>query len=401
VSGGLSHTLTPSYTRLAAWGQLAPLSVLYIRAGVEPGLYFGTFGSLLSLDSYGSPFADDQRRLRKQEAGAGTGLRLFVAPSLRVRAGTFAASATVSLESWRSSAEGPYYYEPGRDTILRAAGDELVNVSAVLVRQLSRPGGGRLTYGLSYEMTHVPGAGNRSQRLGLVAVRRLASKHLGLPSPSLAARVGYYVSDPNRDGQLSLALGISVEREHWAAGSAARGRHERRAGGRRAVVAKCRVRSPKEIAPVKNLVTAAVLLCATTLLAAEATRYGKPLTVKETTTVSDILANPGQYDGKRVKVEGAVVDVCKMRGCWIKIAGDKDFESIQFKVDDGVITFPASARGKTALIEGVVSVTTQSVEEQKTHGEHLAKEQGKPFDPKSVTGPKTVIMLKGEGAEIR
>ena len=90
-----------------------------------------------------------------------------------------------------------------------------------------------------------------------------------------------------------------------------------------------------------------------------------------------------------------------MRGCWIKIAGDKDFESIQFKVDDGVITFPVSARGKTALVEGIVSVTTQSVEEQKTHAEHMAKEQGKPFDPKSVTGPKTVIMLKGEGAEIR
>ena len=31
----------------------------------------------------------------------------------------------------------------------------------------------------------------------------------------------------------------------------------------------------------------------------------------------------------------------------------------------------------------------------------MAKEQGKKFDPKSVTGPKTVVLLKGEGAEIR
>ena len=70
-------------------------------------------------------------------------------------------------------------------------------------------------------------------------------------------------------------------------------------------------------------------------------------------------------------------------------------------MDDGVIVFPMSARGKTALVEGVVSVTTQSVEEQKKHGEHMAKEQGKAFDPASVKGPKTVILLKGEGAEIR
>ena len=151
----------------------------------------------------------------------------------------------------------------------------------------------------------------------------------------------------------------------------------------------------------KLVTTAAALLVATPLLAGEAKTYGKPLTVKETTKVSDILARPEQYQGKRVKVEGAVVDVCKMRGCWIRIAGDKDFESIQFKVDDGVIVFPVTARGKTALVEGVVSVATQSVEEQRTHGEHMAKEQGTKFDPKSVTGPKTVVLLKGEGAEIR
>jgi hypothetical protein len=153
---------------------------------------------------------------------------------------------------------------------------------------------------------------------------------------------------------------------------------------------------------VKKLATsAALLLLSTSLSAGEAKTYGKPLTVKDVTRVSEILAHPEQYDGKRVKVEGAVVDVCQMRGCWIKIAGDRDFESLTFKVDDGVITFPLSARGKTALVEGIVSVTTQSVEEQKKHGEHLAKEQGKAFDPASVKGPKTVVLLKGEGAEIR
>ena len=53
------------------------------------------------------------------------------------------------------------------------------------------------------------------------------------------------------------------------------------------------------------------------------------------------------------------------------------------------------------MVEGVVSVTTQSVEEQRKQGEHMAQEEGKTFDPKTVTGPRTVIMLKGEGAEIR
>ena len=70
-------------------------------------------------------------------------------------------------------------------------------------------------------------------------------------------------------------------------------------------------------------------------------------------------------------------------------------------MDDGVIVFPMTERGKTAVVEGVVSVTTQSVEEQIKQGEHMAQEEGKTFDPKSVTGPRNVVMLKGEGAEIR
>jgi hypothetical protein len=153
---------------------------------------------------------------------------------------------------------------------------------------------------------------------------------------------------------------------------------------------------------VKNcVVVAAFVLSAASVAVAGATTYGKPLTVKDVTRVSDILAQPEQYQGKRVKVEGAVVDVYQKRGCWIPAAGDRDFESIRFKVDDGVIVFPMSARGKTALVEGVVSVSTLSVEEQVRQGEHHAQEEGRTFDPKSVTGPRTIVMLKGEGAEIR
>jgi hypothetical protein len=34
-------------------------------------------------------------------------------------------------------------------------------------------------------------------------------------------------------------------------------------------------------------------------------------------------------------------------------------------------------------------------------GEHHAKEEGKTFDPATVTGPKTVVQIKGEGAVIK
>ena len=154
--------------------------------------------------------------------------------------------------------------------------------------------------------------------------------------------------------------------------------------------------------------TAAVAILAVALtasLAASVKKYGKPLSLKETTKVSDIFAAPDKYRNKRVQVKGPIVDVCEERGCWIAIGGDKDFQSIRFKVEDGVIVFPMSSKGLTATVEGVISVETLSVEQQIAQGQAMNKEMSKemkmPFDPKSVKGPKVSIMIKGEGAEVQ
>lgn len=144
----------------------------------------------------------------------------------------------------------------------------------------------------------------------------------------------------------------------------------------------------------------AVALCLTVGLSAAVKKYGKPLTLKETTKISDIYASPDKYKDKRVKVQGPIVDVCSERGCWLAIGSDKDFESIRFKVDDGVMVFPVSVKGLKATVEGVIAVAMLSVEDQIAQGQEMAKEKKTTFDPKSVKGPKLSITIKGEGAEI-
>ncbi len=142
------------------------------------------------------------------------------------------------------------------------------------------------------------------------------------------------------------------------------------------------------------------LLVAGSLLGGAKKKYGKELTLKQTTKVSEIVANPEKFDGKRVLVAGPIVDVCKERGCWIKIGSDKEFESIRFKVQDGVIVFPLDLKGKSAVAEGIVSVKKVSVEDQIKSGEEMAKEEGTTFDKSTVTGVKTVLQIKGEGAQV-
>ena len=144
----------------------------------------------------------------------------------------------------------------------------------------------------------------------------------------------------------------------------------------------------------------ALALFATIGLSAAAKKYGKPITLKDTTKISDIYANPDQFNGKRVKVQGPIVDVCAERGCWIAIGSDQEFQTLRFKVDDGVIVFPLEIKGQNAVVEGVLTVTTLSEAAQIEQGEHMAKEKKTTFDPKTVKGPKTQIQIKGEGAEV-
>ena len=153
---------------------------------------------------------------------------------------------------------------------------------------------------------------------------------------------------------------------------------------------------------MKNIWSVLVLsLCLLAIGSAGDKRFGKKITLKEKTKISDIMANPEKFDGKKVLVEGTIVDVCQKRGCWIKIGSDKEFETMTFKVEDGVITFPMDVKGKTAVAQGTVSAKVYTVEQLVERGKETAKEQEREFDPKSVTGPKTVIRIDGEGAIVR
>lgn len=145
----------------------------------------------------------------------------------------------------------------------------------------------------------------------------------------------------------------------------------------------------------------AFTLALTIGLSAQAKKYGAPLTLKEVTKVSDIFANPDKFKNQRVQVEGPVIDVCSEMGCWLAVGGDREGQILRFKVEDGVIVFPMSAKGQQAKVEGILEVSTLTEAEQIKQGEEMAKDMKMTFDPKTVKGPKVSIQIKGEGAEVR
>ena len=128
--------------------------------------------------------------------------------------------------------------------------------------------------------------------------------------------------------------------------------------------------------------------------------FGQPVSLSEETAVSAIIDNPDAYVGRKVKVSGLVIDVCSRRGCWIYLAGDREFEKIRIKVTDGEIVFPMEARGKQAVVEGVVESMELTKEQVIARRKHHAEETGEAFDPASITSGETILRIRGLGAEI-
>ncbi len=127
---------------------------------------------------------------------------------------------------------------------------------------------------------------------------------------------------------------------------------------------------------------------------------GKGITLNKTVKISKIMDKPGEWVGKKVLVEGQIVDVCKKRGCWMELASDKQYQTIKIKVKDGEIVFPLEARGKKALAEGTVEKIELTLEQTRKYLQHQAEEEGKEFDPETVKEPLVLYRIKGTGARI-
>jgi hypothetical protein len=126
--------------------------------------------------------------------------------------------------------------------------------------------------------------------------------------------------------------------------------------------------------------------------------FGAGVKLTEVTPIDAILAEPKKYDGKTVRVEGMVTDVCPKRGCWFELAGGKPGQKLRFKVVDGEMVFPMDAKGKRAIAEGVIAVKELTLEETKQRAEYEAKEYGKQYDPAAITAPTAVVRIDGTGA---
>lgn len=104
----------------------------------------------------------------------------------------------------------------------------------------------------------------------------------------------------------------------------------------------------------------------------EPKKYGTGVSMSASTPIPSILANPGGFEGKTVRIEGTVTAVCAHEGCWMALSADgrPDGPTLRLKVDDGVIVFPVTAKGHKAAAEGVLERVGGTPDSHEAAAEH-------------------------------
>jgi hypothetical protein len=108
--------------------------------------------------------------------------------------------------------------------------------------------------------------------------------------------------------------------------------------------------------------------------------YGTGVSLPNATPLPQILQHPREFEGKTLKVEGVVTAVCTAMGCWMALAPDGASQArpdtLLVKVDDGVIVFPVSAKGRRAAAQGVLQRVGGDAHDREAAAEH-AKHEGR------------------------
>lgn len=142
------------------------------------------------------------------------------------------------------------------------------------------------------------------------------------------------------------------------------------------------------------------ILLAAAVLSAAAVKLGAPLTLNSQVAITELSSKPADYVGKTVQVKGKVTEVCEKMGCWMMLVDPATQAKVRIKVKDGEIVFPKDSIGKMAVAEGKFVKIEMTKEQAIAQAKHEAEENNKPFDPASITGPKTIYQIAGTGAVI-
>lgn len=126
-------------------------------------------------------------------------------------------------------------------------------------------------------------------------------------------------------------------------------------------------------------------------------QYGKAINQTGAINVHALenkLSADSAYTGK---IEGKVVEVCKKKGCFIRVQREGNGDPILVRFKDYGFFMPQDIVGKTVVLEGQAKVKEVSVAQL----QHFAEDAGKSADEiAKITEPKVDINIVADGVVV-
>lgn len=102
-------------------------------------------------------------------------------------------------------------------------------------------------------------------------------------------------------------------------------------------------------------------------------------------------------DTLQTKFSATVTEVCKMKGCWMKLQM-KDGQETMVRFKDYGFFMPEDIKGKEVIVNGLAFVEEMSVEDQK----HYAKDGGESAEAvNKINAPKKTYSFEADGVLIK
>jgi hypothetical protein len=124
--------------------------------------------------------------------------------------------------------------------------------------------------------------------------------------------------------------------------------------------------------------------------------YGDTIDAEGAISIADMKGKIGPGD-LYTKVSGKIDEVCQAKGCWMNLSDDKgNIMKVTFK-DYGFFV-PKNSSGKTAIVEGLATYDTTTVDMLK----HYAEDEGKSqVEIAAITSPQVELVFEAVGVIIK
>ena len=124
--------------------------------------------------------------------------------------------------------------------------------------------------------------------------------------------------------------------------------------------------------------------------------YGEGLSDTKIVKATNLEKTLDGQEAMQLKLEGKILEVCQMSGCWMTVETGNGKE-IRVTFKDYGFFVPKDASGKKAVFEGEAKMETVDVATLK----HYAEDAGKSKEEiASITEPETKLTFVASGVEI-